>query len=259
MNIRSFTYISIYTVLQTFVLTILILSILSVSVAQVRTSSSYQLQSDSVNFAGGLSTSSNYSLESTAGEVATGLATSSSYQLLAGYQQMQEVFISMTAVDSVVMSPDIGGITGGTSNGTTSVSVLTDSPSGYSLTIQAEGSPAMQKGADTIADYNPVASPDPDLAFALSSTDVHFGFSPEGGDIVDRFRDNGAACNLGSNNTPLTCWDGLSTTSISIAQGVANQPGGATTTLHFRVGVGGSATVIAGDYFATTTLTALPL
>jgi len=245
--------------IQSIILTVLILSFLSVSVAQVRTSTSYQLQSDSVNFAGGLSTSTNYSLESTAGEIATGISTSSSYSLRAGYQQMQEVYISMTAVDSVDMSPSIGGLTGGVSNGTTSVSLTTDSSGGYSLTIAAESSPAMQKGADTISDYVPLSLPDPDMTFNTSSTDSHFGFSPSGNDISDRFRDNGSFCSLGSNNTPLTCWDGLSTSSKTIAQGVTNHPDGATTTLHFRVGIGSSAPVIAGDYYATTTLTALPL
>ena len=247
------------TYIQSFILTVCILSVLSVTAAQVRTSSSYQLQSDSVNFAGGLSTSTSYSLESTAGEIATGISTSSSYSLKAGYQQMQEVTISMTAIDPVVMSPNLGGITGGVSNGTTSVSVTTDSPSGYSLTIVADSSPAMRKGADTISDYVSTSSPDPDMSFITSSTDVHFGFSPEGGDVSDRFRDNGSFCNLGSNNTPLTCWEGLSTSSITIAQGLTNHPGGATTTLHFRVGIGSAAVVTAGDYIATTTLTALPL
>ncbi len=232
---------------------------LSISNAQVRTSPSYQLQSDSVNFGGGLATSSNYSMESTAGEVGTGEAGSASYQLRAGYQQMQEVFLSITAAESVIMNPSIGGITGGVSNGSTSVSVLTDSPSGYSLTIEASDNPAMQSGVGTIADYIPVSSPDPDVTFITAPTDAHFGFSPEGADIVSRFKDNGSFCNLGTNDTPLTCWDGLSTSAITIAEGVANQPGGATTTVNFRVEVGNAAGVPAGVYVATTTLTATPL
>jgi hypothetical protein len=129
--------------LKSIPLTLLIVSSLAVSGAQVRTSPSYQLQSDSINFAGGLSTSSNYSLESTAGEVATGESDSASYSLRAGYQQMQEVFLSMTAAPNVTMSPALGGLTGGTANGSTSVVVLTDSPSGYQLTIAAESAPAL--------------------------------------------------------------------------------------------------------------------
>lgn len=254
-----FFRISTFAGVNALVLTSLVFLLLNVVGAQVRTSPSYQLQSDSVNFSGGLSSSSNYALESTAGEVATGDSDSASYKLRAGYQQMQEVFISMTTPDSVVMTPNILGITGGTANGSTSVMVLTDSPSGYELTISAANSPAMQKGSDTIADYVPVANPDPDLSFLTSPTNAHFGFSPEGSDVVGRFRDNGLLCNAGSGDTSLACWDGLGIGNKVIARGLANQPGGATTTLNFRLVVGGSIIVPAGDYFATTTLTALPL
>jgi hypothetical protein len=255
MFFRSFTFAGI----NALALTSLIFLFLNVVGAEVRSSPSYQLQSDSINFAGGLSSSSNYLLESTAGEVATGDSESTSYKLRAGYQQMQEVFISMTAPDPVVMTPNILGITGGTANGSTSVSVLTDSSGGYELTISAESAPAMQKGGDTIADYVPVANPDPDFSFLTSPTTAHFGFSPEGPDIDNRFRDDGLLCNASTGDTALACWDGLGTSNKVIARGAANQPNGATTTLNFRLVVGGSIVVPAGDYFATTTLTALPL
>lgn len=240
-------------------LTSFILLILNVVVAEVRSSPSYKLQSDSINFAGGLSTSSNYSLESTAGEVATGDGESASYRLRAGYQQMREVFISISAPGSVIMTPNIFGITGGTANGSTSVSVLTDSGSGYELSISAENAPAMRKGSDTIADYVPAANPAPDFNFLTNPTTAHFGFSPTGPNIADRFRDNGALCNTGSGDTNLACWDSIGTSNKVIARGAANQPNGATTTLNFRLVVGGNILVPGGDYFATTTLTALPL
>jgi len=230
-----------------------------IATAEVRTSNNYQLQSDSVNFGGGLTDSASYGLESTAGEIATGLSDSPAYSLRAGYQQMQEVSISMTAAASVVMTPAIGGITGGTANGSTSVSVLTDSPGGYQLGIQAESAPAMRKDSDTIADYVPVANPNPDITFLTVPTQAHFGFSPEGEDIINRFRDDGSFCNVAGNNTPLVCWDGLSVSEKIIAQGSANQPSGATTTVHFRVVVGGSIVIPEGEYVATTTLTAIPL
>ena len=255
MTFRSFHKL----LLQSASLTVILLASLMIATAEVRTSTNYQLQSDSVNFGGGLSDSASYSLESTAGEIATGQSDSASYSLRAGYQQMQEVSISVTAAADVVMSPEIGGITGGTANGSTSVLVLTDSPSGYQLSIQAESAPAMRKDSDTIADYVPVASPNPDISFSTSSTQAHFGFSPEGEDIVDRFRDDGFFCNVVGNNTPLVCWDGIGVSQKIIAQGSANQPSGATTTIHFRVSVGGGIVVPEGDYIATTTLTAIPL
>ena len=247
------------TFVRTSVLTALVILTISIASAQVRSSSNYQIQSDSVNFAGGLSTSSNYFLESTAGEAGTGVSTSSTYSLQAGYQQMQEVFISMSAVASVTMSPSLGGITAGTSNGTTSVLVTTDSPSGYQLTISSENSPAMVSGVNTIDDYVPQGNPDPDLSFTVTAGNAYFGFSPEGLDVTQRWKNNGSVCNTGSNITYLTCWDGLSTTEKVIAQGSANQPSGATTTLHFKVGIGTDMSVAPGVYTATTTLTALPL
>ncbi len=255
MSISNFVHV----IIQSFLVTVLIISLLSVAKAQVRTSSNYQMQSDSVNFAGGLSTSTNYDLESTAGEIATGIGTSPTYFLRAGYQQMQEVFLSMTAVSPVVMVSDIGGLTGGESNGTTSVSVLTDSPSGYQMTISAENSPAMQKGVDVIADYVPIASPDLDMSFSVLASDAHFGFSVQGNDASLKWLNDTSDCGSGTNSTSLVCWDGLATSEKMIATGPANQPAGATTTLHFKVGIGSTATVVAGDYYATTTLTAIPI
>jgi len=241
------------------ILTILLVGILSVSLAQVRTSPSYQLQSDSINVGGGLSTSTSFTQESTVGEVATGLSDSTNFSLRAGYQQLQEVFLSLAITGDVVMAPDLPGLTGGTSNGSTTLTVITDSPSGYQITIAAENSPAMQSaGGDSIADYN--AGAEPDFSFITGSTDAHLGFSPEGVNVAPVFLDDGGVCGTGSMDASLACWDGLSTSDIVIARATeANQPAGATTTVHFRVGIGSGAGVPTGVYTATTTVTALPL
>ena len=207
---------------------------------------------------GGYSTSTSYRQESTAGEIATGEATSTNYQLKAGYQQMQEVYLSMSTPSDVTMTPSLAGLTGGTSNGSTAVTVTTDSPSGYSLTISAESSPALKNGAYTIADY--VEGADPDYSFAVAGGAATFGFSPSSVDVVSAFRDNGGLCNVGALDTALACWAGLTTSDTVISQGIgSNHPAGATTTINFRVGVGSGAGIIAGIYTATTTLTALPL
>lgn len=227
--------------------------------AQVMQSTNYRIGSDSVNAGGGLATSTTYSLESTTGEVATGESGSATYNLKAGYQQMQEVFISLSAVSTVLMTPSIPGISGGTANGSTTVTVTTDSPSGYTLTIKAEQNPAMQKDGESIADYTP-AGANPDYTFTTTATDAHFGYSPSGVDVVQRFKDGAGVCNAGTDETPLQCWDGLSLTDETIASKTsANHPYGATTTVYFRVGVGGSVIQAPGTYTATTTLTALPL
>lgn len=239
--------------------TVLVLTMISLATAQVMNSTNYAIQNDSVNGGGGLSSSTNYGLQDTAGELATGESSSTNYQLRAGYQQMQSVFISISGVTSVTMSPSLGGITGGVANGSTSALVVTDSPSGYQLTIAASGAPAMQSGVNSIADYVPVGSV-PDFGFITNPTDAHFGYSPEGSDIVTRFKDSGGVCGVVGGDTSLSCWDGLSTTPVTIASDTtSNHPAGATTTIQFRVGLGGSIGVAPGTYVATTTLTALPL
>lgn len=241
------------------ILTVIALLCMQLGFAQVATSTNYQLQSDSINFGGGFSTSTNYQQESTFGELGTGTGTSTNYQLRAGYQQMQEVYLSMTAPDDVTLSPTLGGISGGTSNGSTTITVTTDSPAGYSLSIAALNNPAMQSGPYSIPDYD--EGVDADFSFLVTSGQASFGFSPSSIDVVQAFKDNSSLCGgAGTIDTPLACWAGLSTTEIPISVGAgANHPNGATTTLNFRVGVGTNAGVLEGLYTATTTLTALPL
>ena len=237
-----------------------VLAIFSVHVidAQVMSSPTYEIQSDSVNVGGGLSTSTSYGQESTIGEIATGPSDSASYSLRAGYQQMQEVFLSLSTPADVVMDPVLGGLTGGTSNGSTTVTIITDSPSGYQLTIRAENSPAMQSGANSIADYVPGGVPD--FTFTTNSGEARFGFSPSGVHITDEFRDNTSVCGVGTIDSNLACWDGLATLPTTIAQSsLRTNLAGATTTIHFRVGITSGAAVTSGLYTATTTLTALPL
>lgn len=245
---------------ESVVTTIVVVASIVVVQAQVRSSTNYELQSESINFAGGLSTSSSYTQESTLGEVATGDSDSASYSLRAGYQQMQEVFISISTPDTVFMEGPLGGLTGGESNGSTTVTVITDSPGGYQLLITAESAPAMRKGSDTIADYTADSAPNPDFMFTTASDEAHFALAPYGADIISRFQNNGSLCAVGSSITPLRCWIGASTSPQMLAQGTgANHPGGATTTLQFKVGIGSQMVVPAGTYVATTTLTALPL
>ena len=226
--------------------------------AQVMQSSNYQIQSDSINVGGGYGTSSNYGVESTVGEVATGYSSSTSYGLDAGYQQ-GAFYLALSGVSDVVMAPDLGGLTGGTSDGATTVTVTTDNYAGYTLTIAASTSPAMQSASANIPDYTPGGA-SPDYSFSNIANESQFGFSPEGTDITSRYKDNGVdTCNTGSSDTASRCWDGLSTTPATIAsRTIANHPSGTATTVRFRVGVGSSAAQAAGTYVATTTITALP-
>ena len=240
-------------------LSVVIVFNIQTGLAQVMSSSNYQMESDSVNFGGGSGSSGSYQLESTMGETATGLSDSTSYGLRAGFQQMQDAYISLTSTGDVSLLPSIGGVSGGYATGTFIATVTTDSPGGYQLQISAQNNPAMQ-GAGTISDLVPDTAA-PDFSFAVEATEAFFGFSPEGADIVQRYLDNAGSCNQsGGSDTADRCWDGLSTSNQTISlSNDSNHPTGTDTTIKFQVGVGGSVGLAPGTYVATTTITAIAL
>lgn len=228
------------------------------ALADRMTSTNYTIQADSVNVGGARSASTNFRLEDTAGEIATGDSSSTNFKLRAGYQQMAEVSISLSAAADVTMSPTIGGVSGGTSNGQTSVTVITDSPAGYQLTIKASSSPAMQGNThgETIANYTPAGAA-PDFTFSVPSTAAEFGFTPEGSDTATQFLDNGSACNTGSGETANACWAALTTAAQTISsRTTANSPSGTATTIKFRITLGSASLTVADTYVATSTVTA---
>jgi hypothetical protein len=227
--------------------------------AEEMNSTNFTIVSDSVNVGGVRSTSTSYNLEDTTGEVATGIGTSTNYTLKSGYQQMQTGDIALTPGSDVSMSPNIGGITGGTADGSYVFSVVTNNDAGYTATIRASSSPAMTSGANSIADYTP-AGANPDFTFSVAAADSELAISVEGLDISSRYKDNGSTCNTGSGTTANTCWDPLTTSERTIVQRLSpNGPLGVDTTVKFRVGVGASRFQPEGVYVATTTITVLPL
>jgi hypothetical protein len=172
---------------------------------------------------------------------------------------MQDTYIAISSVADVTLSPNIGGVSGGTSNGSTSFTVTTDNGAGYQVTITASTSPALQSATSNFSDYLAFTS-DPDYNFSVAVNSSAFGFSPEGTDIAARYKDNGSACNTGSNNSVNTCWDGLSLTpQVILYRTNANHPSGTSATVRFRAQSGSSYIQEEGTYTATTTLTATAL
>lgn len=229
--------------------------------AYVASSTNYRIQSDSLNVGGVRQTSSNYISEDTIGEIATGLSASDLYRLKAGYQQMQEIYIAITAASDVVMSPAIPGISGGIGNGQTSWTVTTDDPAGYSLSIKASSSPALVFGSYSFADYVPGGDPAPDFDWSVGASASEFGFTPEGSHINVKFKDDGVdTCNTGSTDTADACWYYLSTSSENIAgSSSGNHPSGTLTTVKFRAESGASHVQQEGTYTATSSVTAIAL
>src|SRR3989339_1617430 len=173
-------------------------------------SSTYKIQSDSLNLGGADSASDNYKLNDTLGEVATGDSNSANYYMHAGYWQMQESYIAISSPSDLAMT-SMGGLSGGSSEGTMSWVVTTDNTAGYTMSIASTTTPALKSAVDSLDDYTP-AGADPDYNFTNLATNSSFGFSPEGTETTSRFKDNGVACNIGSSETTSKCWDGLSTT-----------------------------------------------
>jgi len=227
--------------------------------ADTMSSAHYRIQSDSMNFAGARSSSGSYAMEDTLGEVATGVASSSNYAMNAGYQQMHEVALAVVPATNVTLAPAINGLNGGTANGQTSFTVTTDDQAGYTVTLAAQASPALSSGANSFADYVP-AGATPDFTFSNAATASSFAFTPEGADIAVRYRDTAGVCGVSGADTVDACWDGLSTTPVTIvSRAGANQPSGTVTTVKFRAASGSSHVQPDGTYVATTTVTVTAL
>lgn len=223
-------------------------------------SGAYRIDSDSVNSGGtSFSTSSSYGLGSSVGEIGTGQASSSVYRLNAGYWQSDDIYISLTSPSDANLGA-ISGLLGGTGNASSTWLVTTNSPGGYSLSVQSSTYPALKAPDASIPNYAGAGGV-PDFAFSVPATTSAFGFTAEGTDIVQRFKDNGSACNVGSSDSTDACWDGFATTSQAIAAAASgNHPTGTETVLKYRVTIGASTIQDSSPlYEASITVTAVAL
>lgn len=231
------------------------------------TSSNYKISWDSINIGGDKGTSTNYIVKDTLGEVSSGISTSTSYKLKAGYQQMvAEGYISLSlSTSSVIMSPSISGISGGSSNGSLTATVITDNSGGYSLLVLANTDPTLkcQSGecsttTDNLLNYTPALANIPDYNWSMPATTSEFGFTPEGSDIIQKYKDNGSACNTGTNDTVNACWYNFSTSNETISQSFSsNHPGGINTNIKLQAEVGSEFIQAPGEYQAVITITAI--
>ena len=229
------------------------------AMAYVSSSSNYRIQEDSVNNAGVLSTSTSYRVQDTVGESGLGTSSSPSYGVKAGYQQMQQTYIAIIPPGNITLAPNIPQSGGGAADGVGTWTVLTDNIAGYSMTLASQNAPAMQSGANNFPNYVPGGA-NPDFTFTTPAATSRFGFTPEGADIVQRFKDNGAACNVGALDSVSACWDVLATTPATIAsKNSANNPAGSATTIRFHAASGALNVQPAGAYTATATVTVLAL
>ena len=166
----------------------------------------------------------------------------------------------------VTMDTAIPGLTGGTANGATQVRVYTNNNTGYTMTIAASGTPAMQGNTQggSIPNYTNATAGIPDFSHSVGANTGEFAYTVSASttsDLAQKFLDDTAACNTGSADTSgsSSCWYGLSSSATStILRTTATTASGATTTFFFRTQITSNpAPSIAEDtYTATTTLTA---
>ena len=172
----------------------------------------------------------------------------------------------VTPASNVIMSPSLGGLTGGTSDGWTQIVVNTANSTGYNMTIAASSSLGMIGTASStnyIPAYVPASGGIPDYTFSTPPNAARFGYTVNAtttSDVVQLFRNNGATCNQsGGSPNGANCWLNASTTAVQIINRTTPTPStGATTTLTFQVQINPNPSpVIPNDtYVATTTLTA---
>lgn len=244
------------------IISILALCLFSITVvdAYVASSSNYRIEADSLNFGGSLSTSSNYSLQDTLGDIGSGTSTGSIFNLSAGYQSMQvDTYVSVTSPTDLSLSPTINGVAGGASTGSTTWTVTTNNFDGYTMSVKASTSPALTSGSNSFADYVPSYT-DPDFTWNVPSGTSYFGFSPEGDEIISRYKDDGSSCNSGSLDTADKCWDGFSTTAKTVSSRSSNNlPSGSETKIKFQAEVDELKIQQMGTYEAEIIVTVLAL
>ena len=220
----------------------------------------YKIPLDSINVGGQDGSSASYGLFDTVGEIATGDSASGSYGLNAGFIGAQLTYLAISSGSDVSMSPAIAGISGGAGTGSTVWTVTTDNPAGYSLLIRADTNPALRSASSDFADYT-TAGAAPDYLWSVAAADSEYGFTPEGADIIQRYRDNGSVCNsIGGGDTADRCWDKLTMSDQQIAASAAgNHPTGTATTVKMQAEVGSSHIQPNGTYEANITVTAVAL
>ncbi len=241
-------------------LPVALLSFVFTAQAYVASSTNFRIESDVVSMGGGFSTSTNFSVQDSLSDRVLGMVSGTTSGINTGYLPMLSSSISVTYPSSVALLPAIKSGEGGQGNGSASVTVITDNPGGYSLSVKASTEPALKSNTDSFANYNPALLGTPDFNWSVVLADSRFGFSPEGIHIHQKYKDDGISCNAGIGDTINKCWDSIDTVNkvISISN-LNNHPLGTATTLKLRSEAGSGRRQGSGTYVANIIITAIAL
>ncbi len=195
-------------------------------------------------------------------EPQVGRAISSNFTIR---QEITDEISFLVSAANVTMVGTIQGLTGGYATGTTFTVVRSNDPQGYTMTLGFSSTTAMSAtSSGYINNYTPAATSAPDFTWVDNSSGqaAEFGYTVSAsttGEVDLSFRNNGSACNAGSNETADRCWQNPTTTAaaetIVSTTGAVNS---STTTIKFKVAVPSnpSPALPSGFYVATATLTA---
>lgn len=135
----------------------------------VMSSTNYSIYADSIGFGGINSTSTSYNLQDTVGGSPAGFSSSSSYEIRSGYQSMEQGSLSVS-IDNT--SLNLGTLSESSVNSaSTTVTVNTDSATGYTLSIGSAGSSPITAVSDIDGS---VTAGSEEYGLAVTGTDKYF-------------------------------------------------------------------------------------
>lgn len=153
-------------------------------------------------------------------------------------------------------STAIGGATGGTRFGSTTVAVTTNDSSGYTLDIRFESANGMEH--ETLGDFiSYYGTTTPDYTMGLGVANSAFAYSVSSTNQVSAFDNNGSSCGAGTTKSIDNCFriHGTPTADSTIVDSSSSATD-EETIIGFQVQVAGGSGLSNGFYYATTTLTA---
>ncbi|MFW5853112.1 MAG: hypothetical protein ACOCU8_00545 [Patescibacteria group bacterium] len=227
--------------------------------AFVAESGNYRIQSDSVNVGGQLSESGSFKVTDTVGEMGTGDLSSGSYDLEGGFQAMltDESILALSGSEEINLTPNID-FDGGSATGQGIWTVVTNNPSGYQLTVEADSNPALSSGSNSFDDYTPNTGV-PDYSWDSPTSGGLFGFTVSGDDATLNWQDDGDNCGVSGSTSLDYCWDGLGVVQTVAEADSDNHPDGSEIVLGFKAETASDSGLPDGSYTANLTVTLVAL